>query len=122
MWHAWWKCNGTQWKTWASRVGSTLMIAKTEGLHVSDIKGDPVEVESLDVVDCVFQEGMPRGDGHERVVKANRKPWWGDPVDGEEEVHRLEALYIEIEVYAAHFVENKVSDYVRTLDLYSEAE
>lgn len=62
---------------------------------------------------------MAGGDSHECIVDANREPGWGDPVDGEEEVHRLETLYVEVEVYATHFVENKVSDYVRALDLYS---
>lgn len=65
---------------------------------------------------------MPGGDSHECVVQANGESRWGDPVDGEEEVHWLETLYVEIKVYATHFVEDKVSNYVRALDLYSEAE
>ena len=96
------------------------MVGKTDDSHVSGIKGNPVEVEPLDVVDCVLQEGVPGSDGHERVVQADRESRRGDPIDGEEKVHWLEALYIEIKVYATHFVENKVSDYVRALDFCSE--
>ena len=64
---------------------------------------------------------MSRGDSHKCVVDADGKSRRGDPVDGEEEVHWLEALYVEIKVYATKFVENKVSDNIRALNLYSEA-
>ena len=63
---------------------------------------------------------MPRGDSHKCVVNTDGKSRRGDPVDGEEEVHWLEALYVEIKVYATKLVEDKVSDYVRALNLYNE--
>jgi hypothetical protein len=80
---------------------------KPDGLHVSGIKGNPIEVKSLDIVDCVLQERVTRGDSHECVIETDGESRWGDPVDGEEEVHWLEALYVEIKVYATHFVENQ---------------
>ena len=67
----------------------------------------------------MFQEGVTGGDGHECVVEANREARGRDPVDGEEEVHWLEALYVEIKVYATHFIKNHVSDRVRALNLWS---
>jgi len=70
----------------------------------------------------VLQEGVTGGDSHERVVEANGEARWGDPVDGEEEVHWLEALDVEIKVYATHFVENHVSDRIRALNLCSGGE
>ena len=63
---------------------------------------------------------MPRGDSHKCVVDTDRKPRRRDPVDGEEEVHWLEALYVKIKVYATEFVEDEVSDHVRALNLYNE--
>jgi len=82
------------------------MPAETDDLHVSGVKGNPVEVESIEVINRVLQEGVPGGDSQERIVEADGEPRWGDPVDGEEEVHWLETLYVEIKVYATHFVEN----------------
>lgn len=63
---------------------------------------------------------MPRGDSHKRVVDADWKSRRGDPIDGEEEIHRLEALDVEDEVYTTKLVENKIPDHVRTLNLYSK--
>jgi len=60
---------------------------------------------------------MTGGGSHERVVEANREARRRDPVDGEEEVHWLEALYVEIKIYAAHLVKNHVSDRISTLNL-----
>ena len=92
------------------------MNAKMDDVHVGSIEGNPVEVESLDIVNGMLQEGVTGGSSHERVVNADREPGRGDPVDGKEEVHWLEAFDVEVNVYAAKFVENKVSDYVRALN------
>jgi len=92
------------------------------GEHVGGIKGDPIEVESLDVVDCMLEEWVSGRSGHKCVVYTNGESRWGYPVDGEEKVHWLETFYVEIKVYAAHFIENKVSYYVGALDLLLIAE
>ena len=97
------------------------MIAKADDLHGRSIKGNPIEVKPLNVVDCMLQEGVPGGSSHERVIDANGESRWGDPVDGEEKVHWLETLYVKVKVYAAYFVEDEVSDYIRALNLYGEA-
>jgi len=97
------------------------MIPRKSDLHVGGIKGNPVEVESLDVVNGMLQEGVPGSNGHERVVNTDGESGRGDPVDGEEEVHWLEAFDVEIKVYATKFVENKVSDHIGALNLCGEA-
>lgn len=50
--------------------------------------------------------------GHERVVDAGWHAGWGDPVDGGEEVEGDFAFDVEVEVYAAHFVENEIPNHV----------
>jgi hypothetical protein len=65
----------------------------------------------------MLQEGVGGSDGHESIVESNGEPRRGYPVNGKEEVKWFSALYIEIKVYAAKLVENKVSDYVRALNL-----
>lgn len=97
------------------------MNTKTVGLHIGGIKGNPVEVESLNVINRMLQEGVSRSSGHERIIDSDGQPRGRDPVDGKEEVQWLEAFDVEIKVYAAKLVENKVSDYVGALNLYSEA-
>jgi len=69
----------------------------------------------------MLQEGVPGGSSHERVVDTDGKSGRGDPVDGEEEIHWLEAFNVEIEVYATKFVENKVSYHIGALNLCGEA-
>src|SRR5579872_1056733 len=96
-----------------------MIVVKRARIHVSDIKGVPIEVESLDIIDGMFEKRVARSGDHERIVETNGETRRGYPVNGEEEIHWLEALYIKIEVYAAQFVENKVSDCVRALNLYS---
>ena len=92
---------------------------KTDGLHVGGVKGNPIKVESIEVIYHVFQERVTGSCGHERVVEAKGEARRRDPVDGKEEVHWLEALYVKIKVYATHFVENHVSDRVGALYLCS---
>jgi hypothetical protein len=67
----------------------------------------------------VLQERVSRSDSHERIVETDGESRRGYPVDGEEEVQWFQAFYIEIKIYAAHLVKNKISDYVRALDFYS---
>ena len=95
---------------------------RTDYLHVGGIERNPFEVESLDVIDCVFHERVPGSGSHKRVVYANGESRRGHPVDGEEEIHRLEALYVQVKVYTTHLIENKVSDDVGALNLYSGGE
>ena len=119
MWHAWWKYSGIQRRTCGSLIECVSNDLTRNSIHVGDIKGIPIEVKSLDVINSVLQERMARGDGHERIVETDRKAGWRYPINGEKEVEWLQAFYIEIKIYAAQFVENKVSDYVRALNLYS---
>ena len=102
-------------------VGAGLSLrstaTRTDDLHVGGVKGNPIEVESVEVIDYMFQEGVTGSGSHERVIEANGEARRRDPVDGEEEVHWLAALYVKIQVYATHFVENHVSDRVRALNL-----
>ena len=55
------------------------MILELGGLHICNIQGNPIEVKSLDVIGCVFQERVPRGGSHKRVVNADGKSRRGDP-------------------------------------------
>lgn len=61
---------------------------KRDSVHVRYIKGIPVEVKSLDIVDGVLQERVPRSDSHESIVEPNRESRRGYPVNGKEEVKR----------------------------------
>lgn len=45
-----------------------MMIRKRDCVHVGNIKGVPIEVKSLDVVDGVLEEGMTGSNGHEGIV------------------------------------------------------
>lgn len=46
----------------------SMMIRKRDCVHVGNIKGVPIEVKSLDVVDGVLEEGMTGSNGHEGIV------------------------------------------------------
>ena len=65
----------------------------------------------------MLQERVTRSHGHERVVESDGEPRRGYPINGKEVVEWFSALYIEIKVYAAQLVENKVPDCVGALNL-----
>ena len=60
---------------------------------------------------------MSRGGGHESIIETDGETGRGYPVNGEEKVEWFQAFYVEVKVYATHFVENQVSNYVGALYL-----
>jgi len=85
--------------------------------HVGDVKGIPIEVESLDIVDGMLQERVARSDSHKRVIETDGETRWGYPVNSKEKVEWFQAFYVEVKVYATKLVENQVSNYVGALYL-----